>query len=84
MKSLIPFLSKSITVTLVMGVFVSSCSNDLSLVSVKSEFTSDRNKIIEGNQISFTELSEGEPTSWSWTFEGGTPATSTEKTCSNV
>ena len=79
MKSLIPFLRKSITVTLVMGFFVSSCSNDLSLVSVKSEFASNRNKIIEGNQISFTELSEGEPTSWSWTFEGGTPATSTEK-----
>ena len=64
---------------MVMGVFVSSCSNDLSLVSENPNLLQTGSKIIEGNQISFTELSEGEPTSWSWLVEGGTPATSTEK-----
>ena len=30
-----------------------------------------------GGVVSFTDLSAGNPTGWNWTFEGGTPATST-------
>jgi PKD repeat protein len=33
----------------------------------------------EGDSIDFTDLSTGDPTSWSWTFEGGEPASSTEQ-----
>jgi len=91
MKNSISLLKKNIQFTLAILLLFFSCSDDSSndtntivsdtntIVSLKSEFASNLNKIIEGKQISFTEKSEGEPTSWSWTFEGGTPATSTEK-----
>ncbi|AUD05498.1 M43 family zinc metalloprotease [Spirosoma pollinicola] len=42
-----------------------------------SNFRADNQQVLLGGQIKFTDLSDGFPTSWSWTFEGGTPATST-------
>ncbi|MGL1885135.1 MAG: Ig-like domain-containing protein [Reichenbachiella sp.] len=41
-----------------------------------AEFNSDVTTVVVGNSINFTDLSTNSPTSWSWTFEGGTPATS--------
>lgn len=35
--------------------------------------------ISEGESVHFRNLSTGNVTSWNWTFEGGTPATSTEQ-----
>ena len=35
--------------------------------------------IKEGESVHFMDMSTGNPTSWSWTFEGGTPATSNEQ-----
>jgi PKD repeat protein len=32
-----------------------------------------------GDFVNFTDLSSGAPVSWAWTFEGGTPASSTEQ-----
>jgi PKD repeat protein len=34
--------------------------------------------------ISFTDLSSGNPTSWSWVFQGGTPPTSANQNPSNI
>lgn len=31
--------------------------------------------ILEGNDVDFTNLSTNNPTTWNWTFQGGTPAT---------
>jgi PKD repeat protein len=42
-----------------------------------AEFNSDVASIIEGSSVSFTDLSTGSPTSWSWSFPGGTPSSST-------
>ena len=42
-------------------------------------FFADVTEIVEGGQVSFTDTSANEPTSWEWTFDGGTPATSTEQ-----
>lgn len=35
--------------------------------------------IKEGESVHFLDMSKGNVTSWNWTFEGGTPATSTEQ-----
>ena len=42
-----------------------------------ANFTADNTSINEGDAIQFTDASTGSPTSWSWTFTGGTPASST-------
>ncbi|HAA01119.1 MAG TPA: PKD domain-containing protein [Flavobacteriales bacterium] len=40
-------------------------------------FSASLTTICSGDAVNFTDLSTGSPTSWSWTFTGGTPATST-------
>jgi len=42
-------------------------------------FTVDNNNTCEGNTVQFTDMSQGSVVSWDWTFEGGTPATSTDQ-----
>jgi PKD repeat protein len=39
------------------------------------------NTVCQGNSLTFTDISwNGNPTSWSWTFPGGSPSTSTDST----
>jgi Zn-dependent metalloprotease len=42
-----------------------------------ADFTASATDINIGNSVTFTDTSLENPTSWSWTFEGGTPSTST-------
>ena len=44
-----------------------------------ADFTPSATRIKVGETVTFTDDSVGTPTSWSWEFEGGTPATSTEQ-----
>jgi PKD repeat protein len=41
-----------------------------------AEFTASSTSIVKGNAVTFSDQSTGEPTTWSWTFTGGTPASS--------
>lgn len=41
-----------------------------------ADFTSTVTSISQGQTINFFDISEGTSTSWAWTFEGGTPSTS--------
>jgi PKD repeat protein len=42
-----------------------------------ADFTGNPTTVMVGNTVTFTDQSSHSPTSWSWTFEGGTPAAST-------
>jgi len=44
-----------------------------------AEFTANILEIAPGDLVGFTDRSTGTPTSWSWTFEGGTPFSSTSE-----
>ncbi|MBK9334723.1 MAG: PKD domain-containing protein [Ignavibacteria bacterium] len=47
-------------------------------------FTSDRQLIFSGESINFTDASYNNPTSWLWTFPGGTPSSSTLRNPANI
>lgn len=49
-----------------------------------ADFEASTVVISEGGVVDFTDLSVGTPNSWSWEFEGGTPATSTEQNPSGI
>ncbi|WP_077924336.1 M43 family zinc metalloprotease [Spirosoma sp. 209] len=42
-------------------------------------FRAEAQRVLLGGQVRFNDLSGGFPTRWEWTFEGGTPATSTDQ-----
>lgn len=46
--------------------------------SIKASFETSDSIIDQGNEITFTDTSIGSPNSWEWTFEGASPASSTE------
>ncbi|MEO1096934.1 MAG: PKD domain-containing protein [Bacteroidota bacterium] len=46
---------------------------------VTAEFETSLTVINEGQEVIFTDTSEGDPTSWQWNFEGGMPAISSEQ-----
>lgn len=50
--------------------------NNVVVVPV-ANFSASSTSVSEGGTVTFTDLSTNEPTSWSWTFSGGTPASST-------
>ncbi|HXK82558.1 MAG TPA: C25 family cysteine peptidase, partial [Bacteroidales bacterium] len=44
-----------------------------------ADFIADQTIINIGGSINFTDLTANNPTAWDWTFEGGTPPTSTDQ-----
>ncbi|NOX84566.1 MAG: T9SS type A sorting domain-containing protein [Chlorobi bacterium] len=50
---------------------------------LSADFTADNTTACSGSTVNFTDLSVA-ATSWSWTFEGGTPSTSTDQNPSVV
>jgi len=55
------------------NVVISATSN----IAPVANFNTSTPTTFVGEVINFTDLSAGTPTSWSWSFPGGTPATST-------
>jgi hypothetical protein len=50
-----------------------------SIIAPVADFTADNTSIVEGESVQFTDLTLNDPTNWEWTFEGGTPESSTEQ-----
>lgn len=44
-----------------------------------AEFVADKTTVEKNTEISFTDLTQKNPVTWSWSFEGGTPATSIDQ-----
>jgi PKD repeat protein len=44
-----------------------------------AEFTAEKTNITIGESVQFNDLTQNEPTSWQWSFPGGTPSSSNEK-----
>jgi len=51
----------------------------LEAASLIADFSADQTSVSVGTTIHFTEETYGNPDTYQWTFEGGTPATSTEE-----
>jgi PKD repeat protein len=49
-----------------------------------ADFTANQTVVCPGNGVNFTDMSSFTPTSWSWSFQGGTPATSTAQNPSGI
>jgi len=49
-----------------------------------ADFTYQPATAYQGDPVSFTDLSSGDPTSWSWTFQGATPSSSSSQNPSGV
>lgn len=52
---------------------------DGNLYLCKAEFISNKNIVCLGDSVQFTDLSYNSATNWNWTFDGGTPSTSTDE-----
>jgi PKD repeat protein len=48
----------------------------LTTVAPVADFLADKVSMNENTSVYFTDLSANKPTSWAWTFDGGTPSTS--------
>ena len=51
-------------------------SSNCSIGAPSASFTANRTNICVGQTVAYTDASTGSPTSWNWTFSGGTPSTS--------
>jgi PKD repeat protein len=47
--------------------------------TVNANFSASPTQVVQGGSIQFSDLSTGSPNSWSWSFPGGTPSTSTQQ-----
>jgi PKD repeat protein len=47
--------------------------------TIEANFQASLQYICPGSTVFFADLSQGEPTTWNWEFEGGLPASSTEQ-----
>lgn len=60
------------------NIFQSNGLSQSNCEALAADFEANEVEVCEGNSVNFTDLTEGVPITWDWTFEGGNPASSTE------
>lgn len=70
-----PILAWAILLLSVLNVHAKTTSNVVA--GIDADFEADVTVICAGGTVNFTDLTTSNPTGWTWTFEGGTPDTST-------
>ncbi len=58
--------------------------DSLAKQTIVADFQASSVSVPEGGTVNFTDKSTGSPTSWSWTFQGGTPSSSTQQNPSDI
>jgi PKD repeat protein len=56
------------------------CDGTVAVCAPRTDFIADHFVVCVGQPVQFTDISGLSPTSWNWTFSGGSPATSTAQT----
>lgn len=77
MKTLTSF--KTIFCFFILSALAGCGGNDPEPTPIEADFSVSKKFAPVGESITYTDVSTGTPTAWEWTFEGGTPATSTEQ-----
>ena len=55
---------------------LNACKKDEMSDDLTPNFSASTQQVLAGESVVFTDMSEGQASSWSWEFEGGTPAKS--------
>lgn len=71
------YLPKIITGVMAEDYEVTTLNVELVSTSLSADFFVDQNQISLGSSVQFTEDCWGDPDTYAWTFEGGTPSSST-------
>lgn len=66
---------KRIPVLIAMIAVLGSCKKDPD-ITITPDFKADKQEVLAGETVTFSDLSTGQASKWKWTFEGGNPATS--------
>jgi PKD repeat protein len=54
------------------------------VIPVNANFSASNTTIVAGQSVDFTDLSTGDPSSWQWTFIGGSPSSSSDQNPSGI
>ncbi|MCF8367618.1 MAG: PKD domain-containing protein [Bacteroidales bacterium] len=68
--------SYSVTLTVGDGIDtdIETKTNYITVAGVIADFSGTPESVVKGNTVTFTDLSDCSPTSWSWSFPGGNPS----------
>lgn len=71
--------SLNFLISILLVLFLFSCDKPEEKPEIKADFSVSSNNIVAGNSLTYSDNSAGNPNHGSWTFEGGTPASSDEQ-----
>lgn len=71
--------SVTLTLTNATGTDTETKTNYITVLDCNVNFSADRRILCDSGNVQFTDLSGGLPQAWNWTFQNGTPATSSQQ-----